>query len=189
MPRRSVRRLHSAPPCTPDGIGHVGLRRYFFLVSIYLRPTGLRPVRARAFASVEYSHTSMSHMYLISSLTGSFYFTWIQWSALDIVLCFPPEVLRPDPSQEHPASAEVAATHRSDCNCWDIAFIIVWPFSTDFHVPRSACAIQPKFVNHLVIVLKPNKSLSVTVWNISGNLFMNSTTVGCSQLAAECECA
>ena len=41
--------------------------------------------------------------------------------------------------------------------------------------------MQPEFVNHLVGVFTPNKSLSVTVWNISGNLFMKSTTVGWSQ--------
>ena len=37
--------------------------------------------------------------------------------------------------------------------------------------------MQPEFVNHLVGVFTPNKSLSVTVWNVSGNLFMKSTTV------------
>ena len=47
--------------------------------------------------------------------------------------------------------------------------------------------MQPEFVNHLVGVFTPNKSLSVTVWNISENLFMKSTTVGWSQLFVECE--
>ena len=33
---------------------------------IHLRPSGLRPVRARASASAEYSYNSMSHKYFIS---------------------------------------------------------------------------------------------------------------------------
>ena len=47
--------------------------------------------------------------------------------------------------------------------------------------------MQPEFVNHLVSVFKPNKPLSVTVWNVSGNLFMKSTTAGFSQSANVCE--
>ena len=44
--------------------------------------------------------------------------------------------------------------------------------------------MQPEFVNHLVGVFTPSKSLSVTVRNVSGNLLMKSTTVGWSQLLA-----
>ena len=72
-----------------------------------------------------------------------------------------------------------AATHRSYCNCLDIALMIVWRTMDERVSELSACATHPEFVNHLV--------LSVTVWNVSGNLFMKSTTVGRSQLLAECE--
>ena len=48
--------------------------------------------------------------------------------------------------------------------------------------------MQPEFVNHPVSVFitfpelfGPNKQLSVTVWNVSGNLFMKSTSVERSQ--------
>ena len=73
--------------------------------------------------------------------------------------------------------------------------MIVWRTVDEWFSGLSACAMHPEFVNHLVIVFipweafGPNKLLSVTVWNVSGNLFMKSTTAGCSQLSADCECA
>ena len=50
---------------------------------------GLRPVRARGSASVEYSYTSMSHKYFNSFSRAFFDLMWVQWSALDIVFRFP----------------------------------------------------------------------------------------------------
>ena len=52
---------------------------------------------------------------------------------------------------------------------------------------QRACAMHPEFVHHLVNVFipwrtfGPNELLSITVWNVSGNLFMKSTTADCSQ--------
>ena len=73
--------------------------------------------------------------------------------------------------------------------------MIVWRTMDEWFNELSACATHPEFVNHLVSVFTPweafgpNKLRSVNVWNVSGNLFMKSTTVGCSQLSADCECA
>ena len=81
--------------------------------------------------------------------------------------------------QEYPASAETddvmtvplpTTTHKSDYNCRDMSGRVG---------VLSSCAMQPKFVNHFVSfltpfnlyvsctrALRPNKQLSVTVWNV-----------------------
>ena len=46
--------------------------------------------------------------------------------------------------------------------------------------------MEPGFVNHLVGVFTPNMSQPVTCWYIPENLHMKSTSVGWSQLFAEC---
>ena len=137
-------------------------------------------------------------------LTGIFDFTWVQWSSLDIVLCFPPLMRfftcnRKDVQnwqrRADASGSEVPATRKSDCYSWDIALMIVWSTVDEWVNEVSACATHPEFVSHLVSVftpwgtLGPNKLLSVTVWNVSGNLFMKSTIVVCSKLSAKCECA
>ena len=72
--------------------------------------------------------------------------------------------------------------------------MIVWRAVDEWFNELSACATHLEFVDHLVIVFipweafGPHKLLSVAVWNVSGNLFMKSTTVGRSQLSADCEC-
>ena len=71
--------------------------------------------------------------------------------------------------------------------------MIVWRTVDECFNELSTWATHPEFVNHLVSAFVPwrtyrlNKLLSVTVWNVSRNLFMKSTTVDCSQLSAERE--
>ena len=154
LPRRSVRPLHGAPPYTTRRERYRGASALPLFVSLHLRPNGLRPVRARASASAEYSYTSTSHKYF-----NSFSRAVLTSRGSNGPPLTSSSASHSSRSCSSASTARMSSFGRDGRCCSGSKFpatpMIVWRTVDEWSSELSACATHPKFVNHLVNVFIP----------------------------------